>query len=198
MPRFRQIHQLLEQRPFMSPDQSSNPSLIFWNILEAPSTSLRLNSAVGRFLQSQELTSFATHPSVTRLRILCGILPDTNGWRIEARNPRGVTVKDVFMAIYLLFQQPYSNEEFSTLCPKTQTRVLDAYHARVRATANPQKTWERGMNRVDCLMRHSWFGGLSLTYGNESEMEDTCILSLRVEEDTTLISPTQIVPSPFR
>ncbi|KAE9399823.1 hypothetical protein BT96DRAFT_679834 [Gymnopus androsaceus JB14] len=202
------INPILAHQPFTMPDGVQNPSLLSWNIRELPSTFLRLTSAPARTLNPHELATPATQPLLTRLRIFCGIFPGSDldvqsSWRIEVQNLHGVTVKDVLTAIYEAFQRPYSHEEFNALCAKTQSRVLEAYHARVHATANPRTAWEAGIRRSDCLMRHSWFGGLSMSLpvgDGTQRMQDTCclILSLRIGEEATLVSPTRIMPSPFR
>ncbi|KAJ3873708.1 hypothetical protein F5051DRAFT_306887, partial [Lentinula edodes] len=111
-----------------------------------------------------ELLAPATRPPVTHLRIRCGILPDPDTWYIETQNPLTVAVQDVLDAIYKTFQQPFSHEAFNTLCPKTQTTVLNMFHARVRAIPDSRVVWEAGIQRGDCLMQHSWFGGLSLPF----------------------------------
>lgn len=203
-----QINPTLAHQPFTMPAGIQNPSLLSWNIRELPSTFLRLTSVPGRNLTQTELAGPATRPPVTRLRIFCGIFLDpdldlSSSWGIEARNQHGVTVKDVLTAIYEAFQEPYTHEEFNRLCAKTQTRVLEAYEARVQANADPSMTWGAGVRRADRLMKHSWFGGLSILFSSEdSPPTDLApchlILSLRVGDEPTLISPTRIVSMPFR
>ncbi|KAJ4467234.1 ectomycorrhiza-regulated small secreted protein [Lentinula aciculospora] len=192
MPTLKQIHPLLSHQPFTMLEGIQNPSLLSWNIREAPSTFLRVDSVPIRRLRSHELTTPATRPSVNHLRIRCGLFHDSETWFIEARNPLGVTVQDVLVAIYEAFKQPYSNEAFSTLCPKTQTLVLNAFHARVRATAESRTVWEAGIQRGDCLMRHSWFGGLSVPFERGGDTENTCLLSVRrLDDGAILSSPTR-------
>jgi hypothetical protein len=200
-----QINRLLAHQPFTMLEDDKNPSLLLWNVREAPSTFLRLSDSPSRNLYPHELASPATQPPVTHLRIFCGMFPDSDSWRIEARhsgNGGVVTVRDVLMAIHGAFQQPMSfpNQDFSALSAKTQTRILDVYHARVRSTGpHALVTWEAGIQRGDCLMKHTWFGGLSLPFVDKEDMENTCILSLRIA-DVEVTSPTGIVPapSPFR
>ncbi|KIK51184.1 hypothetical protein GYMLUDRAFT_64954 [Collybiopsis luxurians FD-317 M1] len=199
MPRLAQIHRLIAHQPFTMVEDEKNPSLLSWNVRDPPSMVLNLDGIPGRNLYPHELAFSATNPPVTKLRILCGMFTDSDHWRIEVHNPRGVTVRDVLKAIYDAFKQPYPLQEFSGICAKTQSRILEVYHARVRTTADARATWEAGIQRGDCLMKHSWFGGLSLPYMDGPEMENTCILSLRIEDSAlTLSSPTGIGPSPFR
>ncbi|KAJ3928736.1 MAG: ectomycorrhiza-regulated small secreted protein [Lentinula lateritia] len=204
MPASRQIHPLLFNQPFTMIDGNQNPSLLSWNIREAPSTVLvRVNMVQPpRLLRSHELSAPATRPPLTHLRIYCGIMPDSDAWCIETQNPSGVTVRNVLDAIYDAFKQPFSHESFNTLCPKSQTIVLNTFHARVRAAGAPdlsRAVWEEGIQRGDCLMRHSWFGGLSLSFEGRPDMENTCILSVRrIDDEANLPSPSRVGPSPFR
>ncbi|KAJ3770168.1 hypothetical protein FB446DRAFT_178251 [Lentinula raphanica] len=194
------VHPLLSHQPYTMLEGMKNPSLLSWNMREAPSVFLRVDSSPIRTLRSHELAALAIQPSAHHLRIRCGIFSDSDTWYIEARNPSGVTVQDVLVAIYEAFQQPYGNEEFNTLCPKTQAMVLHAYHARVRAMPHPRLAWEAGIQRGDCLMQHTWFGGLSLAYEG-GDVENTCMLSLRrVDDQPIYSSPTRVAPrpAPFR
>ncbi|KAJ3727184.1 hypothetical protein DFJ43DRAFT_547997 [Lentinula guzmanii] len=199
MPTLRQISPVLSYQPLAMLEGTQNPSLLLWNMREVPSIFLRMDTFPARTLRPHELAAFATRPSVDHLHIRCGIFAESDDWHIEARNPSGVTVRDVLVAIYDAFTEPYSNEAFNTLCAKTQMMVLNSFHSRVRATVDSRSAWEAGMQRGDRLMRHFWFGGLSLPYDGGEEMENTCFLSLRrVDDQPNLSSPTRIVPSPFR
>ncbi|KAJ3921454.1 hypothetical protein F5877DRAFT_35883 [Lentinula edodes] len=177
------IHPLLSNQPFTMIEGIQNPSLLSWNIREAPSTFLHVDTVKKRRLRSHELSAPATRPPVTHLRIRCGILPDSDTWYVEAQNTLAVTVQDILDAIYEAFQQPFSHEVFNTLCPKTQTIVLNTFHARVRATPDSRVGWEAGIQRGDCLMQHSWFGGLSLPFEGRTNTENACILSVRRIDD---------------
>jgi len=146
---------------------------LLWDLHETPAYSVRHTSGPNASLVDAELSQHATLPPVTSLDIKCGIFPAE--WPIHAYNPRGVTIRDVLQAIHTCLQLQIRQDEWDGLCAKQQDRVNRVFDARWRLSFDPQRVRARGVLRIDCLLQHIWFAGLtvSLVYGN------SCILKLR-------------------
>uniref|UniRef100_A0A0W0G9M2 Putative ectomycorrhiza-regulated small secreted protein n=1 Tax=Moniliophthora roreri TaxID=221103 RepID=A0A0W0G9M2_MONRR len=172
------IHPLLEHQPFDLESKGGHCCPLLWDLREHPANANAFSPQhQQRTLSRRVLSIFATEPPVTRLQILCEVFPSP--WLIDVRNRKGVTIGDVLESLYACLSTQYGGEEFNTLCTKQQARVLDVFHGRARASANPQRTWGAGMKRVDCLLQHTVFGGLSILPTSSRSATDVCILSLR-------------------
>ncbi|EDR08206.1 ectomycorrhiza-regulated small secreted protein [Laccaria bicolor S238N-H82] len=154
------------------PVESNHCCAILWDLREAP-VSIPHVSSLDHFLPDAELTQHATSPPVTIFHVSCGFFPEE--WSIEVRNPQGVTVLDVLKAIHSALQPQIHQHEWERLCKKHQDRVAAVFDARWRVSAEPEESRTHGVLRIDCLLHHTWFGGLSVSL----EDENSCILSLR-------------------
>jgi hypothetical protein len=146
---------------------------ILWDFREQPLTSVRHISSFDTPLSEFELSQHATSPPLTLLHITCDVLPER--WSIEARNLQGVTMRDVLEAIFISLNAQLKLEEWERLCLKQRDRISVVFDARWRASMDPRNVWTHGVARVDCLLQHTWFAGLTMSL----EGQDICILTLR-------------------
>lgn len=114
----------------------------------------------------------ATNPPVSRLQIICDLLPFR--WPIEARNDRGVKVHDVIEAIYKVAQVPLRPDEWERMSSKDRNRIQAAYKLRWMNAAQPEVERQRGVRRIDCLLHYTRFGGLSISFDRSYR----CVLTL--------------------
>ncbi|KAF9460159.1 hypothetical protein BDZ94DRAFT_1324241 [Collybia nuda] len=99
----------------------------------------------------------AFYPPITRARIRVPGLP---AWSFNAENPQGVTLLDVFNAIYANLHRPVGQSEFAKLPPPVQHTATAGHAAR---TAANRADFMQGVKRLDCLYPNSLFVGLSLS-----------------------------------
>ena len=175
------LHNLLEHQPFWMESRGGLCCSISWDLRHPPLPSATCIFPHHRALGHEELSAHASQPPVTRLEIYCGIFAPA--WPIQVLNQRGVTIRDILEAVYSCLQTKFTSEEFNSLCEKQKTRVMEVFNARVQNSPFPQETWEEGMKRVDCLLQHTCFAGLSIALplktGRSGVTKDACIMSLR-------------------
>ncbi|KAK7047375.1 hypothetical protein VNI00_006606 [Paramarasmius palmivorus] len=177
------LHPLLENQPYDMKAKGGHCCPLLWNVGKPISDAKAMfpNQREPLPITHRVLSAFATDPPVPHIQISCGIFPDP--WPIDVRNKQGVTVQDILESVFacLSSRYPGPDENFNALCAKQQRRILDVFQARVGTSPDPHQTWEAGMTRVDCLLHHTVFGGLSLLPLPKSGRKSTvvCILSLR-------------------
>lgn len=123
-------------------------------------------------LSSVQCDAPATSPGVTRLRIVCDMIPE---WPVElsladvslmrSRPGRAIisciTVADVMYAVYTSLQAQVTREEWMRLTPSQAVEVARNYRRRAKACASAECEIRRGgVRRVDCLGGKCHFGGL--------------------------------------
>ncbi|KAJ7634982.1 ectomycorrhiza-regulated small secreted protein, partial [Roridomyces roridus] len=148
---------------------------LLWDVRESPRSARHL-SALDRTLSDFELSQHATSPTVTSMRLVCGIFPEES-WTIEARNWLGITIRDVLEEITATVTTQITYAEWDKLCQKQQNRVNVMFDARWRRSEHPTQVHDQGIIRADCLLQHVVFAGLSLA-PQHSGMQDTYILTL--------------------
>ena len=147
------LHPLLEY--------STSPSIIY-DFIDSPSTGM---SSRRERLSSRILAEPATSPATQSLTLISPHLP----WRIPVTSYNGsfVTVMDVINAVYRCLREQVSEPEFKLLpTRKDEERASAAYRQRYRSYRDPRVYDEekrRGLRRIDFLMGHSKFRGLSKT-----------------------------------
>lgn len=114
----------------------------------------------------------ATTPPVSRLQIICDLLPFR--WPIEARNDRGVKVHDVIEAIYKVAQVPVRPDEWEHMSSKDRDRISAAYQLRWMNSTHPEMERRQGVRRIDCLLHYTRFRGLSISFDRSYR----CVLTL--------------------
>lgn len=145
---------------------------ILWDLRESPVTARHvsyLDIAIGE----AELSHYATSPPLPVLDITCDLFPVP--WSIQAKNDQGVTVFEVLDAIFSVIGKQIWQAEWDDFSEKHQQRVNAAFGHRCALSADPALLRSQGVLRVDCLMHHTWFGGLTVS----QEAENSCLLSLR-------------------
>jgi len=101
------------------------------------------------------LSEPATNPPVQRLELtVSGIM-----WTIEAVNPHGVTVSDVFNAIFANLNLRITHQEYVRHNPRAQHEATIAFMDRGTGGRSPTD----GLRRIDFVGQHFMFLGLSQT-----------------------------------
>ena len=142
----------------------ANPMLdsssITYDLMEHPSTILTRNNYS---LSVRTLREPATTPPLPFLAITCIHLP----WTIKVYSSSApyVTLEDVFISIYLNLRTNITGAEFNLFSKHDdQRRATRAYEKRYRRLRNTRAYEEEkrgGMKRVDFLMGHTQYLGLS-------------------------------------
>ncbi|THU95295.1 hypothetical protein K435DRAFT_133195 [Dendrothele bispora CBS 962.96] len=130
------------------------------------------------------LSEPATDPPLTRLRIVCDILPQ---WPIDLRHPLDqgtdatfafdsartsgrlpITVRDILFKIYESLQTRITHQDWARLNSQAESMVTKAYRKRCKAvgstgvigsTAAVEAALAQGVKRVDFLLGKVWFKG---------------------------------------
>jgi hypothetical protein len=146
---------------------------LLWDFHEQPAYSVRHVSGTNPLLTDTELSEWATSPRLISLHIKCGVFPFD--WPIHVYNPQGVTIRDVLHAIHTCLQSQIKPDEWDSLCAKQRDRINRVFDTRWRMSANPSSVRAHGVLRVDCLLQHVWFAGLTMSPVHDNG----CILTLR-------------------
>lgn len=152
------MHALVALKPTSSRSPRADTELI-WDLRFSPTHS-RLTASPRYSPSSSSTTQFATAPALTSLRIRCGLFP-FDEWTIHVQNPQGVTVDDVFAAIYKNLRRGVSKVEWDTFTRTQQTRVAEAFYERSRRSSDPKHEHNSGVRRIDFLLKNTTFIGLS-------------------------------------
>ncbi|KAF9485128.1 hypothetical protein BDN70DRAFT_675245 [Pholiota conissans] len=167
------MHHLLvySQHNVLGGDVAGHPCLISWD--------MRTPTEYARYIDHDQPLSFndlaqpATEPSLESLEITCGFFP--GDWPIQITHAGGITVGDVLDAIHNTIIRRISHAEWNLLSERQQDRIKVVFNNRWQAAADPDVCRQNGVLRMDCLLQHTKFGGLSVSL----EADDSCILSLR-------------------
>ncbi|KAF8630282.1 hypothetical protein AX15_003016 [Amanita polypyramis BW_CC] len=151
-PRTAHLHVLL---------QHSTSPIICYDFVDPPSAITSRRDG----LSNRALSEPATCPPMQSLTLISPHLP----WRISvtARNGSFVTVFDVFDAVYRSLRMQAGESEFQLLPTRgDRDRASAAYQQRYRSIRDRRVYDEEkraGLRRIDFLMGHSKFRGLSRT-----------------------------------
>ncbi|TFK73342.1 ectomycorrhiza-regulated small secreted protein [Pluteus cervinus] len=146
---------------------------IVWDLRHSPIPFARHAIETLDFLSPAELSQHATSPPITQLTITCGIF--VGDWTIQIRNQGGVTLEDVLQAIFECLQKQVRKEEWEGMCAKQQDVANMMFDVRWKSSLQPLDVRSKGVLRVDCLLYHTFFAGLSMSL----EVDRTFILTLR-------------------
>ncbi|KJA18526.1 hypothetical protein HYPSUDRAFT_45225 [Hypholoma sublateritium FD-334 SS-4] len=86
----------------------------------------------------------------------------------SSKSATGVTVGDVFLAIYRSLRTSVSKQEFASASSDVRKAATEAYYSRI-ARVNPSwRAFERGkgLKRIDFLGKHRHFAGIVPVWGN--------------------------------
>ncbi|KAF8069275.1 hypothetical protein FPV67DRAFT_1116715 [Lyophyllum atratum] len=137
---------------------SSSPALNF-DLTQHPSTITSHHQGISQ----RALSEPATKPPLASLTLLIPHLP----WTVTVHASYGpyVTVTDVLEGIYRKLRANISSHEFNSLpSEKDRRRVTSAYeqrYRRIRGSRDYEDEKRQGVRRVDFLMGHTRFMGLS-------------------------------------
>lgn len=167
------MHPLLSysQHNVLGGDVAGHPCLTTWD-MRTPTEYARYTKH-DQPLTSTDLAQPATQPPLESLEITCGFFP--GNWPITIRRPRGITVGDVLEAIHTAIIRRISHAEWEAFSERQREGIKIVFNNRWQAAADPDVCRQNGVLRMDCLLQHTLFGGLSVSL----ETEDSCILSLR-------------------
>ncbi|PPQ69354.1 hypothetical protein CVT25_004746 [Psilocybe cyanescens] len=154
------------------PHSSTQPRPITWDISEPSEYARHPSDPSGNPLSRSDLSQLATKPAISTLHIVCDIFP--SNWPIKVSRSSGVTIGDVLEAIHSTLIKPISMSDWDALSQKQETRVKAAFERRCRLAPDQDACRSQGVIRLDCLVEHTWFRGLSVSV----ETENTCIMSL--------------------
>ncbi|KAF5310872.1 hypothetical protein D9619_007876 [Psilocybe cf. subviscida] len=145
---------------------------LMWDLHETPD-GIHFVDNPDEPLALEHLEEDATKPSLTSLTITCGVLPAD--CPIIIKQKLGINVSDVLRGIYAAVHRRISHDEWNELSSKEQARITATFEERCNKSTDPQATRKNGVLRIDCLLQHTSFAGLSVS----PDEEDTCILTLR-------------------
>lgn len=137
-----------------------DPSAVAWDLIEHPSTIMTHNNYS---LSTRTVRAPATTPHLPFLTITSIHLP----WKIKVYASNGVyvTLEDIFNSIYRSLRTNITSAEFNLFSTQDdQRRATRAYEKRYRRFRNSTAYEEEkrgGMKRVDFLMGHTKFLGIS-------------------------------------
>lgn len=145
---------------------------LMWDLHEDPD-GVHLVENPDEPLATDHLMEDATRPSVNTLTITCGVFPAD--WPIVIKQKLDINISDILRAIYDAVHRRISRDEWDELSQKEQTRITATFEERCSKSTDPMAARGNGVLRVDCLLQHTSFAGLSVS----PDEEDTCILTLR-------------------
>ena len=168
------LHQLLQYYQYDVAPGHYSPLL--WDLRESPESARRVVH-LDETISAAQLSQHATSPPILILHITCDLFPH---WPIEVRRLEGITVQDVLDAIHTMLQQQIRHQEWNTFSNKHQARIAAVFDDRCKSAVNRDECRSRGVLRIDCLLLHTLFAGLSISL----DLEDACILTLRRQNQT--------------
>jgi hypothetical protein len=133
---------------------------ILWDLRDPPASSVRL-AKNKKSIATSRLSQYATTPPVSYLAVTCEVFPFP--WRIEAQNPRGVTILDLLEAIYRVAHGGVRQYEWDGLSDKQQDRIAFIFEERWQGSRDPWRVRAGGVSRADCLLHSTSFAGLSMS-----------------------------------
>ena len=109
-------------------------------------------------ITDEVLDELATSEPTTKMRITFEHQPFS--WIIDIDNSKGIRCRDVFEAIYNAFNQQLTLGELWRV--PNRGACEEAFRIRNLVLGNPQAEWFLGWKRVDVLLHHTIFHGLTM------------------------------------
>jgi len=126
-------------------------------------------------LSSYDLEQPAMHPQMTRVRIVCDMIPQ---WPVDLqvlgtslsphRRRRNalpyLTLEDILQALHASLHRKISHHEWGRLSTSQETEVARAYTRRyksARSEWSERQQQAEGVKRVDFLLKTTWFKGFT-------------------------------------
>lgn len=164
------LHPLLSYSQYDLVPGTSSP--IVWDLREPPESALHVDNLDKR-LSPNDLSQFATNPPCLTLCITCDIFPEP--WPIEVHRLKAITVGDVLRTIHSVISRRIIQSEWDQISEKQRKRIGDVFDNRCRMSLQREECRANGVLRVDCLLSHTLFAGLSVS----PDENDSFILTLR-------------------
>lgn len=150
---------------------SLGPCLISWDMRAPPERAHYLGPK--QPLNFSELAQPATQPPLQTMQITCGIFP--GHWPIKVHRTEGLTVGDILDAVRTVMMRRVTHTEWCAFGERERARITAVFNERCQAAANGIDSRLNGVLRMDCLLQHTLFGGLSV----QPKAREGCIMSLR-------------------
>jgi len=126
-------------------------------------------------LSPYDLEQPATHPQMTRVRVMCDGIPQwpvdlhVNGTTLSPhRHRRGalpyLTLEDIVRAVHASLHRKIAHEEWGRLTYSQETEVARAYTRRFKSSGTEwaeRQQQAEGVKRVDFLLKNTWFKGFT-------------------------------------
>ena len=162
--------------------EGGNRPLLFFDLSVHAFNPVRISShgqTTGTSLTLDELSQQATHPGVTRIKIVCDAIsqwpivlepqhdrPSTSGsgyLSVPAASSYGpITVGDILVAIHRVMQTQISHRDWVRLSAEQESSIARAYTRRCRTFPSAEEFEARqGVRKVDYLLDRFVFRGLT-------------------------------------
>ncbi|KAF8645331.1 hypothetical protein AX16_007906 [Volvariella volvacea WC 439] len=109
----------------------------------------------------EELSQPATHPPITRLEIVCDLIPE---WPIvldAGAQAQPIRLYDVLLVVHRSLHSQITQDDWKRLSDEAQRRVAKAYERRCALLPQLELVQKsQGVKRVDFLRKKIWFRGL--------------------------------------
>ena len=131
---------------------------VVWDLMDPPSAIIRN----GHSVSSRSLSEPATRPALPFISIVHPRLPWS--FKIHASNARFVTLGDVLDSLFRTLRVNVTQPDFQSLSERDRRRATRAYedrYRRLRSSRMYEEEKRGGMKRVDFLMGHTRFVGLT-------------------------------------
>jgi len=148
-----------------------NCAPIVWDLREPPGSALHVDNH-DKPLSPANLSKHATNPPCLVLSIKCDIFPEP--WPIEVRRMEPVTVGDVLHTIHSVINRRITQSEWDRISEKQRGRIGEIFDNRCKVSLQREECRANGVLRVDCLLSHTLFAGLS-----SFDEDGTFIMTLR-------------------
>ncbi|KLO11648.1 hypothetical protein SCHPADRAFT_830737 [Schizopora paradoxa] len=134
---------------------------ILWDMRFSPQHSIL--KATQTTIPDHVLRAYATTPPVAFLRITSGLF-GSHTWNVDVHNSRGVTVRDVLAELYKSLRKRVEWAEWNGRGHSQQVYMADAFHKRIKLSADPTRERSKGVRRIDWMLQNTVFVGLQRSY----------------------------------
>lgn len=149
-----------------------NCAPILWDLRESPGSALHIDN-LDKQLSPSDLSQPATNPPCFYLSITCDVFPEP--WPIEIHRQEAITVGDVLDTIHSVLNRRIKQVEWDRLSEKQRTRIGVRFDDRCKVSPQREECRANGVLRVDCILAHTLFAGLSASHAED----DSFIMTLR-------------------
>jgi hypothetical protein len=149
-----------------------NCAPILWDLRESPGSALHVDNP-DKQLSPSVLSQPATTPTCFALSITCEVFSEP--WPIEIRRQEAITVGDVLDTIHSVINRRITQAEWDRISDKQRARIGVKFDDRCRVSPQREECRANGVLRVDCILSHTLFAGLSAS----PDEDDSFIMSLR-------------------